>query len=294
MHFINPRTDLAFKRIFGSEQSKAILISFLNALLYQARDTITDLEILNHTWPKIRGIKDTYLSVSARLQDGQQVIIEMQVLNIEGFEKRILYNAAKTYSIQLQQGEGYALLNPVIALTLVDFVLFENLNQVISRFILKERDFLMDYPIYDLELVFVELPKFDKPLEQLDGRLDQWLYFMRHAQDLSMIPESLATVPVLQQAFGIANQVNLTPEELEDLERREIFIQDQRNALLKARKQGLVQGRAEGHAEGLQEGQRDKALAIARALLDVLDDATISQKTGLDLATVTNLRATPD
>jgi predicted transposase/invertase (TIGR01784 family) len=294
MRFINPRTDLAFKRIFGSEQSKAILISFLNALLYQARDTITDLEILNHTWPKIRGIKDTYLSVSARLQDGQQVIIEMQVLNIEGFEKRILYNAAKTYSIQLQQGEGYALLNPVIALTLVDFVLFENLNQVISRFILKERDFLMDYPIYDLELVFVELPKFDKPLEQLDGRLDQWLYFMRHAQDLSMIPESLATVPVLQQAFGIANQVNLTPEELDDLERREIFIQDQRNALLKARKQGLIQGRVEGHAEGLQEGQRDKALAIARALLDVLDDATISQKTGLDLATVISLRATPD
>jgi predicted transposase/invertase (TIGR01784 family) len=283
MRFINPRTDLAFKRIFGSEQSKVVLISFLNALLYRGCDTISNLEILDpHRVPRIRGMKDTYLDVRAHLQDGQQVIIEMQVLNIEGFEKRILYNAAKTYSAQLQEGESYAALNPVIALTLVDFVLFEGMDQIVSRFILKEKDFLMDYPLCDLELVFVELPKFDKPLEQLEGLVDQWLYFMRHAQDLSAVPSSLAAVPALQQAFNIANRMNLTPEEEDDLIRREIFIQDQRNALLKARKQGL------------EEGQRSQTLTIAQALLDVLDDATISQKTGLDLATVARLRAAVD
>lgn len=96
MIFINPKTDFAFKKIFGSEQSKDILISFLNALLYDAQPIIEDLEILNpYLAPRIRGVKDTYLDVKARITGDKTVIIEMQVLNVEGFEKRILYNAAK-------------------------------------------------------------------------------------------------------------------------------------------------------------------------------------------------------
>ena len=127
MRFINPKTDFAFKRIFGSEQSREVLIDFLDAVLYGSRGIIADLEILN-PWvaPRIRGMKDTYLDVRARLTEGRVVIIEMQVLNVEGFEKRILYNAAKTYSNQLRSGEDYLDLHPVIALTLTDFVMFES------------------------------------------------------------------------------------------------------------------------------------------------------------------------
>lgn len=99
MRFINPKTDFAFKKIFGSEESKDILISFLNALLYDGQPTIEDLLILDpYLAPRIRGIKSTYLDVKAKLNDCTTVIIEMQVLNVEAFEKRILYNAAKAYS----------------------------------------------------------------------------------------------------------------------------------------------------------------------------------------------------
>ena len=92
MRFINPKTDYAFKKIFGSEQSHDILISFLNAILYDGKPVIQDLEILNpYLAPKIRGVKQTYLDVKATLDNETTVIIEMQVLNIEGFEKRILY-----------------------------------------------------------------------------------------------------------------------------------------------------------------------------------------------------------
>ncbi|MFN7714986.1 MAG: Rpn family recombination-promoting nuclease/putative transposase, partial [Pseudanabaenaceae cyanobacterium] len=122
MRFINPKTDYAFKKIFGSEQSHDILISFLNAILYDGRSVIKDLEILNpYLAPRIRGVKATYLDVKAKLDNDTTVIIEMQVLNIEGFEKRILYNAAKAYSTQLGVGEDYNLLDPVIALTITDF-----------------------------------------------------------------------------------------------------------------------------------------------------------------------------
>jgi predicted transposase/invertase (TIGR01784 family) len=283
MRFINPKTDFAFKRIFGSEQSREVLIDFLDAVLYGSRGLIADLEILN-PWlaPRIRGMKDTFLDVRARLNDGREVIIEMQVLNVEGFEKRILYNAAKTYSSQLRSGENYLDLHPVIALTLTDFVMFESCPGYLSRFVLRERDYLMDYPVEDLELAFIELPKFEKPLEQLDGRLEQWLYFIKHAPDLTMIPPNWAAVPALRQAFDLANRMNLDPEELEDLERREIFIADQRNALLKAQRQG--------HVEGHAEGQREQTMEIARALLDVLDLDTIAAKTGLSVDELRRLR----
>ena len=260
MIFINPKIDFAFKKIFGSEDSKDILISFLNALIYDYQPVITDLEILNpYVAPKIRGLKDSYLDIKAKIidiatGDRRTVIIEMQVLNVEGFEKRILYNAAKSYSTQLISGQGYSLLNPVIALTITDFVMFSELSNVISRFVLKEKDFLIDYPIYDIELIFVELPKFDKELIELETIVDKWLYFLNKARSLSDVPINMATVPEIKKAFYIANQANLSLEELDDQEHSEIFFQDQRGAITKALNQGLQEGIQQGLQEGIQQG----------------------------------------
>ena len=279
MRFINPKTDFAFKKIFGDEQNKDILISFLNAILYQGNSAIESLEILNpYQPPKIRGVKDTYLDIRAKLNNEQTVIIEMQVLNVEGFEKRILYNAAKAYSIQLDTGADYTLLNPVIALTITDFEMFPNLDKVISRFVLKEKDFLVDYLIYDIELVFVELPKFGKKLEELETLTDKWIYFLKNAKNLELVPEEMGEIPAIQKAFEVANRADLTREELEDLEHQEIYIQDQRNATIKAVKQAVSQA------------AKEKAIEIAKKLLDVLDEATIAQTTGLSIEEVQKLK----
>jgi predicted transposase/invertase (TIGR01784 family) len=278
MNFINPRTDFAFKKIFGSEQSQPILISFLNALLYDGQPTIEDLVIINpYQAPRIRGVKDSYLDVKAKLSSGETVIIEMQVLNVEGFEKRILYNAAKSYSIQIDKGEEYPALNPVIALTITDFEMFADIPAPISRFVLKEKEYLLDYPINDLELVFVELPKFHQTLEEVENLAEKWLYFLRYAQRFDTIPREIADVPAIEQAFGMANQANLTREELEELEHQAMFIQDQRGAITKAKRQA----------------RQEERLAIAQQLLPLLDDAAIAQTTGLAIAAVQSLRQTP-
>jgi predicted transposase/invertase (TIGR01784 family) len=275
MIFINPKIDFAFKKIFGSEQSKDILISFLNAVLYQERPEIQDLTILNpYQAPKIRGVKDTYLDVKAQLSNGSFIIIEMQVLNVEGFEKRVLYNAAKAYSIQLDQGQSYSLLNPVIALTITDFVMFPELEALISRFVLKEKKFFIDYPIHDIELVFIELPKFNQSLEQLSSLLDQWLYFLKYAYELDQVPETMARVPELQHAFEMANRAILSREELDDLEHQEFFIHDQRNAIIKAQRISIEQTQ----------------LQIARNLLDQLDNEAIAKATALSVEIIESLR----
>jgi predicted transposase/invertase (TIGR01784 family) len=295
MIFINPKTDFAFKKIFGSDQSQGILISFLNGILYAGQPTIQDLDILNpYQAPKILGAKNTYLDIKAKLATGDTVIIEMQVLNVAGFEKRILYNAAKAYSLQLKAGEDYPLLNPVIALTITDFILFPDLEAVLSRFILKEKQHLIDYPIDDLELVFVELPKFQQPLEQLQTLTEKWLYFLQHARDLSVVPTTMGDVVEIQQAFAMANQANLSPEELDELERQGIFIQDQRGAITKATQegleQGLQQGLQQGLEQGLQEGRQEAQVDIARRLLVVMEDGAIAELTGLALADIQALR----
>jgi predicted transposase/invertase (TIGR01784 family) len=275
MIFINPKTDFAFKKIFGSDQSHDILISFLNGILYGGESTIQDLDILNpYQAPRIRGVKDTYLDVKAKLASGETVIIEMQVLNVEGFEKRILYNAAKAYSIQLGTGQDYALLNPVIALTITDFKMFEELDAVISRFVLKEKDYLIDYLVHDIELVFVELPKFQRQLSELDTLTDKWIYFLKNAQSLEVVPEQLGEVTAIDQAFMVANQANLSRDELDEFEHQAMFIQDQRGAIVKATKQG----------------SRQMQIDIAQRLLGILDNDAIAQSTGLSLQDIQKLR----
>jgi predicted transposase/invertase (TIGR01784 family) len=288
MHFLDVKTDYAFKRVFGSEGSKPILIGFLNAMLeYCGEQAIVDITIVDpYQIPMLKGMKDTYVDVKAVLANGKHVIIEMQVLNVPGFEKRILHNAAKQYATQLLKGEDYALLNPVIALTFTDFTLFEDSRAHISRFKLRERDRFIEYSD-DVELIFVELPKFTLEPDALQHIQDKWIYFVKNAGSLEYIPDTLASDSCINEAFKQINEAAMTPEELNIQFKRRDFIILQRGSLKLAEKKGREKGREEGREEGAQT----KALEVARNLLDILDDTTIAAKTGLSVVQVKLLRS---
>ena len=264
MRFINPKIDFAFKKIFGSAQSNDILISFLNAILYEGRSIIESLEILDpYLGPQIAGVKNSYLDVKALLNDGTFVIIEMQVLKVQAFGKRVLYNAAKTYALQLTRGELYQQLRPVIALTITDFEMFSGHQDVISHFVFKERTRLSDYLQNDIELVFVELPKFKKELDQLENITDKWIYFIKTSGTLNEVPQTMATVPQIQKAFEMANEVSLTQDELNTLQQQEFFAQDQESS--------VAVGREEGRQEGRQEAQIEFIMISLNRLLGQLN-----------------------
>ncbi|WP_204369076.1 Rpn family recombination-promoting nuclease/putative transposase [Methylocucumis oryzae] len=201
----------------------------------------------------------------------------------------MLYNACKAYANQIQRGEDYHLLSAVIAVTIADFTMFSELPDVVNRFKLRAEAKPSIYQD-DLELVFAELPKFTLSENELATVLDKWLYFLKSAPDLNTVPPILAQEPAIAHAFGIANKAGLTPEELEDQERREMFIQDQRGALMLAEQRGLSVGREEGRIQGREEGRVAGILDVARQLLDVLDDATIAAKTGMSHSEVARLR----
>ncbi|NEP74941.1 MAG: Rpn family recombination-promoting nuclease/putative transposase [Okeania sp. SIO2G4] len=93
----------------------------------------------------------------------------MQVLSVTAFEKRVVYNLCKTYGNQLKTREGYRKLKPVIALTITNFEMFEETGKYINHFVFKEKEQLFDYRDEEVAMIFVELPKFPKELEDLGG-----------------------------------------------------------------------------------------------------------------------------
>ncbi len=324
MQYLSPIIEYTFKKIFGSPESEDILLSFLNAVLgYQAPYRLASVKIQDpYLAPKILGMKDCFVDVRATDEQGKHYIIEMQVLPVMSFEQRVLYNACKKYAGQIKKGDDYRLLNDVIALTVTDFIMFEHLDMV-SKFKLRDQS-ARDYSD-DLELIFVELPKFTKQetdLTESTDLLDKWCYFLRYAQSVAFVPAVLAQEPPIGHAFTIANRASLSEDELEMQEKREMFIQDQRGALEKAildgeavgvkkgkvlgleegKVLGLEQGKVlgieegkvlgieEGKALGMEQGARTKAFAIAQTMkASGLGNEQIAQFTGLSLTEVAAL-----
>jgi len=260
MKFISPKVDYAFKKIFGSEQSKDILISFLNAIIYGEEKKIQSLTIANPYNPgQLISLKESYLDIKAVLSDSSIVVIKMQIAPMASFNKRVVYNLAKAYSNQLGTGEDYPILNPVIAVTVTDFILLKKYDEVISQFVFQEKTKKIELFDNELQLIFVELPKFNKALSELNSLTDKWIYFLKEAASLDSIPESLGEVSEIELALNLANQANMTVEELEFVDRRGIMLQDEKGRIAYAKE--------EGKEEGREEGRLTEAIALVMRLL---------------------------
>ena len=287
MRFISPKIDYAFKKVFGSDQSQDILISFLNAIIYEGENKIKSLTIINPYNPaQVQTLKDSYLDVRAVLDDGSQVIIEMQVASVTAFDKRVVYNLAKTYSTQLGPRQGYRHLKPVIGVTITDFEMFPEIEEVVNSFAFLNEKKFFKYTAAEMRLVFVELPKFNKSLDELETLVDKWIYFIKEADSLEVIPESLGEISVIEKALNIANEINLSVKELELLEQRAIMAQDESGRILFAEEKG--------EKIGQEKGRIKEAIALIILLLKerfdkVPEDEIATQLDGLSLADLEGL-----
>lgn len=259
--FISPKVDFAFKKIFGSDQSEDILISFLNAIVYNGESVISSLTIVNPYNPgEVERLKDSYLDVRAILNSGKMVLIEMQIARVSAFHKRVTYNMCKAYANQLTSGENYLMLSPVIAVTITDFILFEKSTKVIHKFQFKDEDDSSAYPEHELQLIFVELPRFKKALKDLTTLAEKWIYFIKQAPEFEEIPENLGEIAAIEKASSIAKLANMTPEEAEEVVRRAIQLQDEKGRIDYA----TDEARKVARAEGIIDGSRALALRLLK------------------------------
>jgi len=290
MRFISPKIDYVFKKVFGSEESTDILISFLNAVIYDGEKTIQSLTIINpYNAGKVLTLKDTYLDVKAVLADGKIVVIEMQVSSMTSFSKRVLYNVAKGYANQLKISDHYIRLKPVIAVTITDFILFEEHERIINQFVFKDKIDNSEFLDEELLLVFIELPKLKKELSELESLADKWIYFLKEASSFDDIPPCLGEVSEIELALNLANQAGMSPEELEVAQNRAMTLQDERGKITFAKEEG----KQEGRQEGKQEGRKDEAIALIIRLLKKrfgeINSALISQIESLTIEELENL-----
>ena len=252
MQFADVKNDIAFRKIFGNENRKEVLISFLNAVLdFQGDHRITEVTILNpYQLPALRGGKATIIDVKAKDQRGHEYIVEMQVAEVGGFNKRVLYYTSKSYVDQISRGEFYSKLKPAIFIGILEFVHTENPSYLSRHRILDIET--GEQCIKDVEFNFIELPKFTKTLEEVESLLEKWVFFIKEADNLEVLPPNLEDEG-LKSAYEEANIQTWTKAELDSYDYASMREQDERGKLSAAIKRGLMEGALEAKTEIAQK-----------------------------------------
>ncbi len=226
MKFVDITNDIAFRKIFGNENKKKSLISFLNAVIdFPKNEQVVEVEITNpYQLGKLSGGKSTIVDVKAKDKMGNVFIVEMQIAEFDFFHKRILYYTSQSYVSQIDKGVEYHKLKPVYFIGILEFEIGQNPNYFSRHKVLDIET--KEQVIEDVEFNFIELPKFNKTIDQLESSIDQWTFFIKNAENLSLIPESVKDEG-LKEAYTEADRRNWTKQELEDYERASIKERDE-------------------------------------------------------------------
>lgn len=215
--FLDPKNDVAFKKIFGNEKNQDILIHFLNdMLIFKERQKITEVQFLRPVQdPEIAAKKTSIVDIMCTDKAGNHYIVEMQVAKEKGFTKRAQYYAAKAYGSQLKIREKYQDLKEVIFLAIADFVMFPNKVAYKSDHVILDKDSL-EHDLRDFSFTFLELGKFNKKIDELSTIIERWAYFFKHAEETSKedLTKIIGNEAIIQRAYEELDRFNWDEEEL--------------------------------------------------------------------------------
>ncbi len=303
MNRINPRVDIAFKKIFGVEENKDLLISLINAIVAK-EDQVADVTLLNPYNPKnFQQNKLSILDIKAKGIDGKRFNIEIQISDEADYDKRALYYWAKLYTDQLKAAEGYGQLSKAIGIHILNFISIPEAQKYHNVFHITEKENGLLY-FKDLELHTIELKKFtDESAEELaemvakvSNSLDMWLAFLTH-NDLLVVdnlPPRLND-PSLKKAINVLQVMNFTEEERGAYEDHLKWLMIEANSLKKAEAKGIEIGEARGieigEARGIEIGKAERSVVIAKKLLlQNIDIDIILSATGLSVDELKKLK----
>ncbi len=259
MRYLDPKSDLTFKKIFG--QHPHLLKSFLNALLpLPAGSYIESLEYLPaELVPELPLLKQSIVDVRCKDNNGRQFIVEMQMHWTTAFMQRVLFNASKAYVMQLDKPYYYTSLQPVYALSLVNDVYEPGNPEYYHHYqIVNIAD--TEKQIEGLEFVFVELPKFkaqsisEKKLQVL------WLRFLTEIDEKTIdVPEDLLESSEIKEALETLLASGFSKAELASYDK----YWDSVGVEMTLQTGFYDKGLEEGIAKGLAEGELRKACQTA-------------------------------
>ena len=280
---INPRVDLAFKKIFGSVENKDLLISFINSVVSK-EDQVADVELLNPYNPQNFALdKLSILDIKAKDCHGKYYNIEIQISNEADYDKRALYYWAKLYAEQLQSGMGYGKLSKAIGIHVLNFISIPDNKAYHNKFHITNA-VTNEHYFKDMEMHTIELSKFiegidediDLMLPRIRTSLDRWAAFLTRAHyfNKDALPQEL-NEPYIKKAIDVLSHINLNKQERDFYEGHLKWLMIEENTLEKARSDGKEEGKIEGKIE------------VAKHLIAKgFDDKMIFETTGLTVQEV--------
>lgn len=261
--FLNPKNDIAFKKIFGTEENADVVIAVLNAVLEkQLRKPITSITFLNPVQePEILAKKQSAVDVLCRDKDGCQYVIEMQVANTQGFEERAQYYAFKAFTSQMKKGDAYYDLKEVIFLAFCDFPIFAQKEHYKSEHVTLDK-YTGEHDLDKISFTFVDLVKFEEQLKKPIHKLtfeEKIYYFLRCTPYMSdgELEILMKDNSILTKMFQTLAQYHWTEQELLQYEQEQKRAWDNKAIIEKAiedgTKRGIEQGIEQGKVRSIQE-----------------------------------------
>jgi len=252
--YINPLTDFGFKRLFGTEPNKNLLIDFLNVILpaqHRVKDlTYRSTENLGNTPIDRKAVFDLY----CESEKGEKFIVEMQKAKHNYFKDRSIYYASFPIQDQAPKGDWNYKLTPIYTIGILDFVFDEDKNDDTLLHIVELKDQNCKVFYEKLKFIYLELPKFKKTIDQLNDHFDKWLFLLKHLPDLEEPPLPLQE-NVFMQLFEVARITSFSPAEREAYENSLKYYRDMNGVIETAREEGIQEGMRKGIQKGIQEGK---------------------------------------
>ena len=284
--FINPFTDVGFKRIFGQEISKPILITFLNSLLEGER-RIVDLKYLDKEKIGLSdGDRSLIYDILCKTDSDEYIIVEMQNKSQPFFKNRAIYYMSRSIVEQGERGSEWEY--DIKAVYLVAFLNFR-LRDISQEF--RTDVALMDMkthePFSDKErMIFLQLPYFTKDMDDCTDIFEKLIYVLKHMEILQRMP-FLAQDAVFRRLSEIAEVAALSKEERRQYDES---LRHYRDTIAVMHGQYL-EGESKGRAEGRAEGRDERTLEIARNLKAMnYSDEDIAKATGLSIEEINNIK----
>jgi predicted transposase/invertase (TIGR01784 family) len=272
---IDPKVDYAFKKVFGSETNKKLLISLLQAVLKQSLTRpIASIELLN-PFDDREAVDDklAILDVRAVDESGRIYNIEMQMQLRPMYSKRALYYWASQYRSQLESGDDYRELRPTFGIHFLNHILYRDDDRFHRKFQLLDPEDPLHRFNDDLEIHMIELPKFSRNVDDLQDKLEEWCYFLRFAEQMSVddLPGRLQN-PEIKQAMEVLRGMTEYQKAFWKYEDRLRAIRDYKTDLAFSREEGIEQGIEQGRrvqlVQQIQFSQR--LLGLKETSLDEL------------------------
>lgn len=293
--FLDPKLDLTFKKIFGTEKNKNILIHFLNDILgFTGVNTIQEVEFLSTIMdPEIASDKQSIVDVLCKDSYGNRYIAEMQLARDKGFEKRAQLYAAKAYSRQLDKSGNYIDLKKVFFIAISNSTLFPPEVEYISTHNIRDIKTNGHY-LKDFQFVFIELPKFAKNrVEELESTVERWCFFFKYAEDTT--DEDLRNIaeksPIIKLAYDELDKFRWNEKDLLAYEERIMDLRKAEGILAQKLDDATEKGRQEGRQEGIKIGAEKGKIEVAKNLLKAgVSIDIIAQTTGLPRAEIVQLK----